>query len=439
MIGTRRAIGSFRWVLSLAYLALLPLIVLVQLLQRKSAPLELLWGPVPIINNKYWSEAMVKAGWPSKTLMMDFYPAINRRDDFDIYYDDLIPGLKPALLAKFVGPIAAHLYVVRHAKVMHIPFSGGPLGQTALWWLEAFLYRLSGVKTVVIPYGADIYRYSRIDNPSVRNALMLSYPDAARMERSIERRVSYWTRHADVIVMGFTLEGVGRWDIPVGNMVCIDTDLWRSSEKRGDADGRKESVRILHAPNHRGAKGTEFLTSAVSELQRAGLKIELVLVEKTQNDRLRELMKDVDILADQFVLPGYGLAAIEGMASGLPVLANLDDEQYVRIFRRYSFLNECPILSTTPETLLANLKLLVTNPGLRRILGEAGRRYVEKYHSYETAQYLFGSIYKKILENEDVDLMNLFHPLKSPYNRSKPIVEHPLTENHLPPDYPLSC
>jgi hypothetical protein len=31
-------------------------------------------------------------------------------------------------------------------------------------------------------------------------------------------------------------------------------------------------------------------------------------------------------------------------------------------------------------------------------------------------------------------LMNLFHPLLSPYNRSRPRVCHPLVENRLPQD-----
>jgi hypothetical protein len=114
------------------------------------------------------------------------------------------------------------------------------------------------------------------------------------------------------------------------------------------------------------------------------------------------------------------------------VMSNLEHEAYTRVFRRYAFLNECPILSTTPENLTQNLRVLVKNPKLREELGRAGRKYVEKYHSYEMAQYLFGSIYEKIIRGRDVDLMNLFHPLTSEFNRRKPLVQHPLIENRLP-------
>ena len=96
---------------------------------------------------------------------------------------------------------------------------------------------------------------------------------------------------------------------------------------------------------------------AVEKLKVKGLKIELVLLEKVPNDRVRELMQECDILAEQFIATAYAFSGIEGMASGLPVMANLESEYYTRVYRRYSFLNECPILSTTPETLEQNLEL----------------------------------------------------------------------------------
>jgi len=144
------------------------------------------------------------------------------------------------------------------------------------------------------------------------------------------------------------------------------------------------------------------------------------------------LMQEVDILADQCIMTGYAINSMEGMASGLPVLANHEEEYYTRVFRRYGFLDECPILSTSPENIVENIRTLVRNPNLRRTLGQAGRAFVCKYHSFASAQYLYGSIYAKILEGRDVDLMNLFHPLKSEYNRRTPHVAHPLVNSKLP-------
>jgi glycosyltransferase involved in cell wall biosynthesis len=425
--------------LAVAYwLLLLPLLTVQLAFARRRKDL-LVWGPVPIANNRYWSAAMAKAGWKSTTLVSGYYASINRREDFDLYFEDLVPWPRQGNLNRLLRPLFAHLYIARHAAVAHIPFSGGPLGHTALWRVEAFLFRLAGVKTVLVPYGADIYRYSRIPDASVRHALLLSYPAAGRSEGAIERRVRYWVKNADAVVMGFTLEGVGRWDVPSGNMVCVDTESWKGRTEYSEHDGASGPVRIVHSPNHRGAKGTEFLVRSVEELRREGLQVELVLLEGVPNEQVRQELRRADIAADQFVLPGYGLAAVEAMASGLPVMANLEAESCGTLFRRYSYLDECPILSATPESLTEQLRALVKYPSLRRQLGTAGRTYAEKYHSYAASQYLFGAIHTRIVGGKDVDLMNLFHPLKSPYNSARPTVVHPLVANHLPQGHPFRC
>jgi len=424
---------------SLVYFSALAILVPLNLLHGRRRKRALLWGTDPIISNKYWSLAMREVGWESRTLMATYYGAINRREDFDLYFEDLVRGLRPAFLARGLAPIVAHLYITFHAAVVHIPLSGGALGKTPIWRLEAFLYRLANVRTVLLPYGADAFLYSQIADPTVRHALMLSYPEAGQREDKVARRVRYWVRNGDVLVVGFTPDGIGRWEVAPGNKVCIDVSLWISKTAYSDADGQNGPVKVLHVPNHRGVKGTEYLFSVVEQLRKEGLDIELVLAEKMPNDKVRELMKEADILADQFLLPGYGLAAIEGMTMGLPVMSNLHNETYTRIFRRHSFLDECPILSTTPENLLDNLRVLVGDSDLRRALGRAGREYVEKYHSYTAAQYLFGSIYRKLLDGEDVDLLNLFHPLTSSYNRQRPRVQHPLIENRLAPRPTSRC
>jgi glycosyltransferase involved in cell wall biosynthesis len=363
---------------------------------------------------------------------MEEYYHIHKKEDFDLYFDDLAPKwIWPAFLKAEIGRILAFLYVIRNASVIHLCFLGGPLGTTWLRGIEGHLYRWAGIRTVVLPYGGDMYMYSRIMDPCVRHGLLLSYPQMAAREKEVEKRVHYWVRHADAIVMGFNIDGVGRWDVLVGNMICIDLNDWQKRISYSTTDGHNGVVKVLHAPNHRGVKGSEFLFRAVEELIAEGLQIELILLEKVPNDRIRSVMQEVDVLADQFILPGYGLSAVEGMASGLPVLANLDDEVYMKLFRRYSFLNECPILSTTPESLKCNLRSLVIDPKLRECLGRASRDYAEKYHSYETAGYLFGSIYDKLLNGKKVDLPNIFHPLISEYVQKSP-VRHPLLQSRLP-------
>jgi hypothetical protein len=419
--------------LSLLVTAFLPLFLAAAALPS-SKRRHLVWGSVPLITNKYWSAAMREAGHPSLTLMEEHF-AINRREDFDRYFEDFTPAFLPRPLRIGLGACLALLWVLRRARVVHLSFMGFALNRTLWWRLEGALFSLAGIRTVVLPFGADFYRYSRVVDTSYRYALLASYPELARQEGRIARRVEYWTRRADALVSGMMVEGLGRWDVTMNQFFSIDTKAWPAKQDYSDSDGTGGPVRVMHTPNHRHGKGTEFVAAAVEQLRREGLQVELVLLEGVPNEEVKAAMGEADILAEQFIATAYALSGIEGMARGLPVMANLEREDYTRVFRRCGFLDECPILSTTPESLADNLRILVRHPELRRQLGIAGRAYVEKYHSFETARYLFGSIYERILDGREVPLINLFHPLLSDYNRRTPTVAHPLRDSRLPPEW----
>lgn len=399
-------------------------------------PDRLIWGPDALINNKYHSEAMKKAGWNSETIMRSYSANINKSSDFDRYFVDSVPVfLRGGRIDKFVRPYLAFLYVFLRAKVVHIPFSGGMLGHTRFWRVEGWLLRQAHIPTVVLTYGSDNFRYSTVADASLRYGLLTTQGQFCRKETEISRRVDYWNRHGDVVVVASMLDGAARWDVTLASYVVIDTDQWQPDEQYSTADGTNGPVRIVHAPNHRGFKGTEFIIAAVERLKKEGLKVELKLLENVSNDEVREIMRESDILAEQLLGFGFGLNGVEGMALGLPILCNLSNQNYADLFHRFSFLGECPAVSCTIETVEENLRVLVTSPGLRETLGRAGRAYVSKYHSYETAQYIFGSIYRRVIDKEEVDLLNLFHPLKAPYNSQSSLVVHPLHRNQIPEGY----
>ena len=395
---------------------------------------QLVFCPTPIISNRYWVEALREGGENAVTLMSDHY-SVNRKEDFDLYYSDLVPGWVPSRFRADVGPLFASLYLLREASVVHIPFTGGPLGPTRLWRWESKLLKRAGIKIVVLPYGGDAYMYSQVIDTSLRHGLLLSYPAAARREPDIHQRVESWNLDADAVICGFMVDGMARWDVPAPAPFCIDLQSWKPDpHRRRHGDGTNGMVTIVHTPNHRGFKGTEFIVDAVDQLRREGLLVELRLLEQVPNEQVRTVFQEIDILVDQLIATAYAFSAIEGMASGLPVLANLENDAYTRLFRRWSYLQECPVVSTSPETVVRNLRLLITRPDLRDVLGRAGRAYAEKYHSYEAARFLFGCLHEKILGRSSVDLMNIFHPLLGEYGSRLPRVEHPLQDSRLPED-----
>ncbi len=133
---------------------------------------------------------------------------------------------------------------------------------------------------------------------------------------------------------------------------------------------------IVHAPSHRGRKGTEHVIAAVE-----GLDADLELVEGLHHDEAFERYRAADIVVDQLNAGWYGLFAIEAMALGKPVVTFLHDEAVRRT--EEAFGTRVPIVSATAETLRETLRPLVADAARRREVGAASRAYVERVHDLE--------------------------------------------------------
>lgn len=389
---------------------------------------RLVFGPIPILNNKYWSLALREAGWNSRTLMTGIYETINKRDDYDELVSERYPFV-PLHAKRFL----AFLESLFRFDVFLLSFDGWLLGHTPYWRLEPLCLRLAGKKIVMLPYGGDAYVYRNLRSPALQHAILASYPLGARRQRLVFEKVSRYTELSDCVIPGFLgPEGIGRWDVLLANFLYLDLAAWSPSTRDSGADGRNGTVVVAHAPNHRGFKGTEFVFDAIEKLRAEGLKVELLLMEKIQNDEVkRRFREEADLLVEQLVFTGHGLNAVEGMASGLPVVCNLEDDAALLLYRRWSYFGECPLVSASPENLTDVLRRLVTDPALRRELSRAGREYAEKYLGYDSAVHLFGNVLDYVYGRRE-SLMNLYHPLLGEYPNRSPKVRHPLRNNRLP-------
>ena len=133
---------------------------------------------------------------------------------------------------------------------------------------------------------------------------------------------------------------------------------------------------IVHAPSHRGRKGTEHVVAACE-----GLDADLELVEGLHHDEAFERYRAADIVVDQLNAGWYGLFAIEAMALGKPVVTFLHDKAVRRT--EEAFGTRVPIVSATAATLREALRPLVADAARRRELGAASRAYVERVHDLE--------------------------------------------------------
>lgn len=136
---------------------------------------------------------------------------------------------------------------------------------------------------------------------------------------------------------------------------------------------------VLHAPTHRGAKGTRFILAALEQLRAEGVQFELRLVEGVTHAEALRAYERADLLVDQLLYGWYGGVAVEFMALGKPVVAYVreDDLRFVPPALR----DDLPVVTATPSTIATVLaELLTTQRAELPALGRRSRAFAERWH-----------------------------------------------------------
>jgi glycosyltransferase involved in cell wall biosynthesis len=363
--------------------------------RRASSPKpRIFWGPSPLINIKYHSQAVGRFGYESATVVDQIYH-INSRADFDHTTQEIVDRSRvPSWLKPVLADYVVFLWAIRHFDIFHFYVDGGLLHRTPLKYREFQLLHRANKRVIVTSYGGDVQALSRSRNLLFKHAQNCDYPMSARGERGILRDIDYCVEHADFILSGVDwVDFMPYWDMLISGHFAIDTDEWAPSPVRKRQPG--DPLVVLHAPNHRELKGTRFLLRACEELRAEGVEIELRLVEGAKNAEVHRLMADCDVVADQFIVGWYALFALEGMSMAKPVLTFLRPD-LVELYSLFSWAGECPIVNTPALEIKETLRRLAANPGLCERLGRAGRDYVVKYHSLDAIGALFDTIYRRL-------------------------------------------
>jgi glycosyltransferase involved in cell wall biosynthesis len=148
-------------------------------------------------------------------------------------------------------------------------------------------------------------------------------------------------------------------------------------------------IRVAHAALSRRRKGTDLIVAACNELG-----LELDVIENVRHDEVGRRIANADLVIDQLNSGWYGLFAIEAMAYGKPVVGFIHEEAAARTAE--AFGAGVPIVRTTKETLLEDLRRLAGSSEERRERGQASRAYVEQVHDADAMADRLLDIYSRV-------------------------------------------
>jgi hypothetical protein len=152
--------------------------------------------------------------------------------------------------------------------------------------------------------------------------------------------------------------------------------------------GTNNKPLIIHSPTVKIGKGSNIIIPIIEELKEQ-YDFEFILLHDMSREKVLALMQKADIFIDQIIVGSYGMAAMEAMSFGKPVMCYLMPEVF-----EAGLPPECPIINSNPDTLKDQLIRLIADAKLRNETGKKSRAFAEKYHDVEKISTQLLDIYK---------------------------------------------
>jgi hypothetical protein len=267
-----------------------------------------------------------------------------------------------------LGYLRAAQRAIRAHDLIHFYFGHSFLP----YLLDAPWLRRLGKRVVIEFNGSDVRM------PSVEEGRNPYYPagmegeDDARASRTLRRWSEITEGH--VIICDHSLDTFVAPHFEHIHVVGQRVDIRRLTPAPPDPQARR--MRVVHAPTHHVAKGSEFVRRAVAELTEAGAPIDYVEVHSVSHSRALDIYRSADIIVDQLRLGGHGSFAAESMALAKPVVCYLLPEIEA------TYPADLPIINANPATLRDVLAEWMERPRERHERGLVSRAYAERVHDH---------------------------------------------------------
>ena len=144
----------------------------------------------------------------------------------------------------------------------------------------------------------------------------------------------------------------------------------------------EHKLRVLHVPSCSALKGTAHIRPAMERLQDQGL-IEYTELEGVPYQEMPERIAEADLVIDQVSMGLYGVASVEAMLAGRPVVAQAGDFIRQQVKERTGW--DLPIIEATPDTIQQVVADIAQDPAAYSQVAQEGRKFALEVHSQKRA------------------------------------------------------
>lgn len=162
-----------------------------------------------------------------------------------------------------------------------------------------------------------------------------------------------------------------------------DHALWSG----GQPNARADTPVVVHIPSRASFKGTAAIQKAMDQLADS---IEYRELSGLTPSEVRSEVEKADIVIDQVGMGLYGVASVEAMAIGKPVVAEVGEAV------RGQINADVPIVEASAATIAGVVHELAADPDLRACIGQAGIDYVQRVHSVQNISAILDKAFLQV-------------------------------------------
>jgi glycosyltransferase involved in cell wall biosynthesis len=242
-------------------------------------------------------------------------------------------------------------------------------------------------------WGSDIRipEIASADNPYIAALYEQDPEEAAKRGRRSRRAQARFAKYRfECLIPGVEMEPYVQEDLFPRFRRTKARLITSEFEPRYPDPGQHRPV-VVHMPSSKAKKGTDAIVAVVEALKREH-QFEFQLIHGVEHSKALDMVPDADIMIDEVVSGDYGVATLEAMALGKPIIC------YLKPLSREKHPPDCPIVSATSHDLAEVLKGLLGDGQRRHDIGRRSRAYVEKHHDAHTLARDLVGLYEELLE-----------------------------------------
>lgn len=157
----------------------------------------------------------------------------------------------------------------------------------------------------------------------------------------------------------------------------------------------KDTVKVCQSPTRKFDKHTREFKEVMADLENSYSHLETVIIEKTPYFECLRLKRTCNIVFDH-MRGWFGIASLESLSHGKPVVAGLDGWN-IRCIKEFTGAAELPwIIARHRDDLSRKLATLIQDKALRQERGEKSRKFMEicwtEQHSLRTLLEAYHSL-----------------------------------------------